>query len=101
MGLFVTEGFGAINDVWHLPRQEETTTESGIYVEKKPPVPPRLRREAPERVNANGQVVRELDADAVREAVRYLGRQGRRVVRGRTAVLIPEPGARTRHRGNH
>ena len=76
VGLFVTEGFGAINDVWHLPRQEETTTESGIYVEKKPPVPPRLRREAPERVNANGQVVRELDADAVREAVRYLGRRG-------------------------
>ena len=76
VGLFVTEGFGAINDVWHLPRQEETTTVSGIYVEKKPPVPPRLRREAPERVNADGQVIRELDADAVREAVRYLGRRG-------------------------
>ena len=76
VGLFVTEGFGAINDVWQLPRQEETTTVSGIYVEKKPPVPPRLRREAPERVNADGQVVRELDADAVREAVRYLGRRG-------------------------
>ena len=76
VGLFVTEGFGAINDVWHLSRKEAATTESGIYVEKKPPVPPRLRREAPERVNANGQVVRELDADAVREAVRYLGRRG-------------------------
>ncbi len=76
VGLFVTEGFGAINDVWQLPRQEETTTVSGIYVEKKPPVPPRLRREAPERVNADGQVIRELDADAVREAVRYLGRRG-------------------------
>ena len=39
VGLFVTEGFGAINDVWQLPRQEETTTVSGIYVEKKPPRP--------------------------------------------------------------
>jgi N-methylhydantoinase A len=76
VGLFVTEGFGGINDVWHLPGQDDTTTESGIYVEKKPPVPPRLRREAPERVNANGDVVRALDADAVREAVRQLGRRG-------------------------
>ncbi|MDA1035547.1 MAG: hydantoinase/oxoprolinase family protein [Chloroflexi bacterium] len=76
VGLFLTEGFSGINDVWHLAPPEDTSKAPSVYTEKKPPVPPRLRREAKERVNHRGEIVSLLDEDATREAVRSLGRIG-------------------------
>ena len=76
VGLFVTEGFGAINDVWHLAPSEDSSKATSVYVEKKPPVLPRFRREAKERVNYKGEAVVPLDEDAAVEAVRSLGRRG-------------------------
>ena len=76
VGLFVTEGFGAINDVWHLAPSEDSSRATSVYVEKKPPVQPRYRREAKERVNYMGEAVVPLDEDAAVEAVRSLGRRG-------------------------
>ena len=76
VGLFVTEGFGAINDVWHLAPSEDSSRATSVYVEKKPPVLPRFRREAKERVNYKGDAVVPLDEDAAVEAVRSLGRRG-------------------------
>ncbi len=76
VGLFVTEGFGGINDVWHLAPSEDTSKVTSPYVEKKPPVLPRFRREAKERVNFKGEVVKKLDEEAVIEAVRSLGKRG-------------------------
>lgn len=76
VGLFVTEGFGAINDVWHLAPSEDSSRATSVYVEKKPPVLPRFRREAKERVNYKGEAVKTLDEEAAAEAVRSLGRRG-------------------------
>ena len=76
VGLFVTEGFGAINDVWHLAPSEDSSRATSVYVEKKPPVLPRFRREAKERVNHKGEVAAPLDEAAAVEAVRSLGRRG-------------------------
>ena len=76
VGLFVTEGFGAINDVWHLAPSEDSSRATSVYVEKKPPVLPRYRREAKERVNYMGEAVVPLDEEAAVEAVRSLGRRG-------------------------
>ncbi|MDE2836985.1 MAG: hydantoinase/oxoprolinase family protein [Chloroflexota bacterium] len=76
VGLFVTEGFGAINDVWHLAPSEDSSRATSVYVEKKPPVLPRYRREAKERVNYKGEAVVPLDEEAAAEAVRSLGRRG-------------------------
>ena len=76
VGLFVTEGFGAINDVWHLAPSEDSSRATSVYVEKKPPVLPRYRREAKERVNYKGETVVPLDEEAAAEAVRSLGRRG-------------------------
>ena len=76
VGLFVTEGFGAINDVWHLAPSEDSSRATSVYVEKKPPVLPRFRREAKERVNYKGEAVKPLDEDAAAEAVRSLGSRG-------------------------
>ena len=71
-----TEGFGGINDVWHLAPSEDTNKVTSPYIEKKPPVLPRFRREAKERVNFKGEIVKELDEVAVIEAVRSLGSKG-------------------------
>lgn len=72
VGLFVTEGFGAINDVWHLAPPEDTSRTPSLYEAKKPPVQPRLRREARERVNHRGEIQVPLDEARVLEAVRSL-----------------------------
>ena len=64
VGLFVTEGFGAINDVWHLAPSEDSSRATSVYVEKKPPVLPRFRREARERVTFKGEVAIPLDEEA-------------------------------------
>lgn len=76
VGLFVTEGFGGINDVWHLAPSEDSSRATSVYVEKNPPVRPRFRREAKERVNFKGGVVTPLDESAAIEAVRSLEKQG-------------------------
>ncbi len=76
VGLFVTEGFGAINDVWHLAPSEDSSRATSVYVEKKPPVLPRFRREAKERVNYKGEAVKPLDEDAAAESVRSLASRG-------------------------
>jgi N-methylhydantoinase A len=76
VGLLVTEGFGAINDVWHLAPSEDSSQAMGVYVEKKPPVLPRFRREAKERVDYQGNVVVPLDEAAAVDAIRSLGRRG-------------------------
>ncbi len=76
VGLFVTAGYGAINDVWHLAPSEDSSRMASVYVDKKPPVQPRLRREAKERVNHLGEIVLPLDENAALEAVRSLGRRG-------------------------
>ena len=76
VGLFVTEGFGGINDVWHLAPSEDTSKVTSPYVEKKPPVLPRFRREAKERVNYKGEITKSLDESAVIEAVKSLGKRG-------------------------
>jgi N-methylhydantoinase A len=72
VGLFLTEGFGAINDVWHLAPPDDTSRAASIYEAKRPPVQPRLRREAKERVNYRGQVVLPLDEQAAAAAARSL-----------------------------
>ncbi len=72
VGLFITEGFGAINDVWHLAPPEDTSRTPSLYEAKNAPVQPRLRREAKERVNHRGEVLTPLDEASVVEAVRSL-----------------------------
>ena len=76
VGLFLTKGFGAINDVWHLAPPEDTSRAAGVYEEKRPPVQPRLRREAAERVNHRGQVTLPLDEQAAAAGARSLAAQG-------------------------
>jgi N-methylhydantoinase A len=76
VGLFVTEGFGAINDVWHLAPPEDTSRTPSLYEPKQAPVQPRLRREAHERVNHRGDVLVPLDEARVIEAVRSLTAAG-------------------------
>jgi len=76
VGLFVTEGFGGINDVWHLAPPEDTSRSTGVYAERKSLVLPRLRREAKERVNYKGEIVTALDEAAAVEAARSLASWG-------------------------
>ena len=72
VGLFITEGFGAINDVWHLAPPEDTSRTPSLYEPKNAPVQPRLRREARERVNHRGEVLVALDEEHTVDAVRSL-----------------------------
>jgi N-methylhydantoinase A len=76
VGLFLTEGFGAINDVWHLAPPEDTSRTPSLYEPKLAPVQPRLRREARERVNARGEVQVALDEASIVQAVRSLASAG-------------------------
>ncbi|MCZ6679727.1 MAG: hydantoinase/oxoprolinase family protein [Candidatus Poribacteria bacterium] len=68
-GLITTEGFRDVLEIGRLryPRLYDLTWE------KPPPlVPRRLRREVPERIGANGEVVRPLDVEAARKVIRWL-----------------------------
>ena len=76
VGLFLTEGYSAINDVWHLAPSEDTSKMAGVFLTKNPPVQPRLRREAKERVNYRGDVVTPLDVEAATDAARSLAKRG-------------------------
>ncbi|HYY87548.1 MAG TPA: hydantoinase/oxoprolinase family protein, partial [Chloroflexota bacterium] len=74
VGLLVTEGFSGLNDVWHLPRFGAELCD--IFVEKSPPTSPGLRAEVPERVGADGSLLKPLDAEAARAAIRRLKDRG-------------------------
>lgn len=76
VGLLLTAGFGGVNDVWQLPRQEEGASPEGLYLEKHPPVPPRLRGSIPERMDFRGNVVRELDTVIAAQQINKLARRG-------------------------
>ena len=68
VGLITTEGF---RDVLEVGRRTRPTPYglTGTFV---PLVPRELRAEVPERMDAEGEVVRALDEDAVRRAVQRL-----------------------------
>lgn len=74
VGLLLTEGFSGLNDIWHLPRFGPELCD--IFVERTPPTPPELRKEVPERVEADGSVLKTLDEGAARQAIRTLRDRG-------------------------
>ena len=74
VGLLITQGFSGINDIWHLPRLG--TDLERLFEEKRPPILPRFREEVPERVDANGEVVTPLDAEAAVQSIRRLRSRG-------------------------
>lgn len=80
VGLLTTEGFEAtlpiakINTILGLDELEQT---EAVHWEKPPMLVPRSRiRGVPERIDTRGTVVRPLDEDAARTAIRQLGDQG-------------------------
>jgi N-methylhydantoinase A len=79
LGLLTTKGF---RDVVALQRQDRTDVYSLKYRKPKPLVGLEFVHEIDERVRATGEVVRPLDADNVRRALRTL--QGQEV----TAVAV-------------
>ena len=101
VGLFVTEGFGAINDVWHLAPSEDSSRATSVYVEKKPPVLPRFRREAKGTRNVQGRGRHPARRGRRRGGSPLARTPGHRVDRGRAAVLVPQPRARRAHRRDH
>ena len=74
VGLLITEGFTGINDIWHLPRFGAEL--GNLFIEKKPLVPPRYRREVPERIDNEGNEVKALDEEATVAAIRTLKAKG-------------------------
>jgi len=74
-GLLITDGYDAVPIVGTQARSESNSI-NAFYEEEPFLVPPRLTREIPERTNADGEVVNELDEEAIREAVRELREEG-------------------------
>ncbi len=74
VGLLITEGFTGINDIWHLPRFGAEL--GNLFIEKKPLVPPRYRREVPERIDNEGSELKPLDEEATVAAIRTLKAKG-------------------------
>jgi N-methylhydantoinase A len=72
-GLLTTEGF---RDVLQIGRLMKPELYSLDWDQPEPLVPRRRRRGVPERLAADGSVVRELDEAAAREAVRELRAAG-------------------------
>jgi N-methylhydantoinase A len=74
-GLLVTEGFRGIYPVGEQARPYGTAFD--VMYDKPPPlVPQSLTGEVKERVDFHGNVLRELDATALRQTVRELAAQG-------------------------
>jgi len=68
-GLLTTQGF---RDLLEIGRQRRPHVYD-VRISRPPPLVPRRRREeVPERMAADGSVIRELDEDALRQAVRRL-----------------------------
>lgn len=72
VGLIATEGFG---DVLELGRRTRPHA-YGLSGNFTPLIERRYRREVPERMDAQGRVVRDLDEDALRAAVQALIDEG-------------------------
>lgn len=70
LGLITTEGFAYVLEIGRhdIPRQENYYG----WVKPRRPVTPDLIREVPERIDHRGAVLRPLDEDAARRAVRSL-----------------------------
>ena len=75
-GLLVTEGFRGIYLVGEQARPYGTAIFDVMYDKPSPLVPQSLTGEAGERVDFRGNVLRELDATALRQTVRELAAQG-------------------------
>lgn len=73
VGLLTTEGF---RDEIEFRRGYKESVFSPRLPAPYPIVPRRLRIGVPERLDAAGNVIRELDEDAVRKAVRFLADEG-------------------------
>jgi len=75
VGLLTTRGFRDVLEIGRIMRPE-----AGLYdvtVDRPPPlVPRRLRREAAERLGADGSVLVALSEDDVEEAARFFAREG-------------------------
>ena len=67
--LITTEGF---RDVYEIGRGNRSDPYNLLFGKPVPLVPRRLRREVPERLRADGSVLRPLDLDATRGLVREL-----------------------------
>lgn len=75
-GLITTAGFRDVLEIARIERPEAGLYD--IFVDLPAPLVPRyLRVEVGERIGAEGQVVRPLDEDSVRQAITYL--QGQQV----------------------
>ncbi len=79
LGLLTTQGF---RHVLEIARQSVPDGYGNSYFWVKPDriVPLHLVREVPERLDAQGDVVRELDEEAVREQVRFFRENGVRSI---------------------
>ena len=75
-GLLVTEGFRGIYPVGEQARPYGTAIFDVMYDKPPPLVPQSLTGEVRERVDFRGNVLRELDATALRQTVRELAGQG-------------------------
>ena len=73
IGVLTTEGF---RDVLELGRGNRPEVYNLLYKPPKPLVPRYLRAEVPERTSARGEIVRELDESATREAIGLLLERG-------------------------
>src|SRR5262245_52778120 len=75
-GWLVTEGFRGIYPVGEQARPYGTAIFDVMYDKPPPLVPQSLTGEVSERVDFRGNVLRELDATALRQTVRGLAAQG-------------------------
>ena len=94
-GLLTTEGF---RDVLELRRLRMPRLYDMTWQKPAPLVERSLRREVPERVDIDGEVVTPLDLAAVRVAVAGARRRRRRVRRGQPDPLVREHDPRARDR---
>jgi N-methylhydantoinase A len=74
-GLLLTEGFDAV-PVAGRGSRPQSEVKNPRYEPPEPLVPPRRVADVPERVDSDGNVVKELDEAATREAIRDLREQG-------------------------
>lgn len=72
-GLITTQGF---RDVLEIGRANRSDIYNLAFRKPEPFIPRYLRLEVPERVNYKGEVLQELDEEAVRAAVRQLKSDG-------------------------
>ncbi len=91
VGLLTTAGF---RDAVEIGREGRYDMYDLFIDPPVPLVPRQLRVEVPERVQADGSILRPLDEAQARAAVRRARRPGRGGHRDLPAARLPEPGAR-------